>query len=218
MNMKLDVIDLLFLLSLLFLYFLPKKSKKFKWFWIIPLLIFLLNIGIRVYLIKQKHENADTITGQQSEITVLKKKTEQLATRDTFKPLSKELEIHMLKLLSDFRRRHQHKEIKIDITVDQGRQRQLLAYELNSLLMRSGFKTTGPRVGSSFFQGSIRPHVTFRRNIADAEIGWEFLAALRPLFKEPLQVNNRKELESGHFKIHIVEKPYFSSDGVVSFH
>jgi hypothetical protein len=69
-----EFVDILFLLSLLLLYFLPKKSENYKWYWIIPLLILFINFGIRIYLINQKHDKADTIFNQETEIAKLETK------------------------------------------------------------------------------------------------------------------------------------------------
>ena len=55
------IVDILFIACLFFLYFIPKKSKKYKFYCLIPLFIFLLNMGIRVYLINQKYRSAERI-------------------------------------------------------------------------------------------------------------------------------------------------------------
>lgn len=72
-----EFVDILFLLSLLLLYFLPKKSENYKYYWIIPLLILLINFGIRIYLINQKHYKAVTISNQETEIAKLEAKASE---------------------------------------------------------------------------------------------------------------------------------------------
>jgi hypothetical protein len=61
MIMKKYIPDIIFIGTLVLLYFLPRKSEKHKLFWIIPLIIFLLNLGIRIYLIQKKHNSSETI-------------------------------------------------------------------------------------------------------------------------------------------------------------
>jgi hypothetical protein len=66
--MNIGFIDFLFLLTILLLYIFPKKSKKYKWFWVISLFIFLINFGIRFYLIDQKHKNTGKIIQLQNQL------------------------------------------------------------------------------------------------------------------------------------------------------
>ncbi len=92
--MKITFIDLLFLLSFLLLFFLPRKSEKYKLFWIIPLSVFLINFGIRIHLINQKHDNSDTISNQQNEITELK--TEADEAKKTISKLQEQIKPRFL--------------------------------------------------------------------------------------------------------------------------
>jgi hypothetical protein len=69
--MKTYILDLLFLLSLIILYVLPRKSEKYKLFWIIPLVIFLFNLGIRAYLIYQNHKKSERIAELAKRVNVL---------------------------------------------------------------------------------------------------------------------------------------------------
>jgi len=55
------LLDICFVLSLIILYFIPRKSEKYKLFWLIPAIIFFVNLGIRVHLIHQKHNSSEKI-------------------------------------------------------------------------------------------------------------------------------------------------------------
>jgi hypothetical protein len=66
--MKKYIVDILFVLSLIVLYFLPRKSEKYKLFWTIPLIVFLVNLGIRAYLIHQNHKSSERVFRLENEL------------------------------------------------------------------------------------------------------------------------------------------------------
>jgi mannitol-specific phosphotransferase system IIBC component len=66
--MKEYIVDILFVLSLIALYFLPRKSEKYKLFWTIPLIVFLVNLGIRAYLMHQNHKSSERVFELENEL------------------------------------------------------------------------------------------------------------------------------------------------------
>ncbi len=54
-------IEIFFIVSIVILYFLPKKSDKWKWLRYISLCAFVVNLGIRLYLINRGHEHVKEI-------------------------------------------------------------------------------------------------------------------------------------------------------------
>lgn len=213
--MKMNFIDILFLLSLLLLYFLPKKSKKYKWFWIITLFILSVNLGIRMYLINQKHDNANTINNQRTEIENLKKETKRLTTRGTFQPLSNNMRNQILDMLNTFIADYKEKNFKVRITAEHGsHQRHLMAQELHELLKTAGFEVIYQRSTTTFL--GHPPPIVFKRNVVDSEAGEKFMSALSPMFMRELPVENSNK-NHGHFEIHIIGGPFFTHEGVVSF-
>ena len=76
--MKEYFLDILFVASLVILYFLPRKSEKYRLFWLIPLTVFLLNSGIRIYLIYQKHIGSERVAALQSQVTTTSTENKRL--------------------------------------------------------------------------------------------------------------------------------------------
>lgn len=79
-------IDLLFIICLLALYFLPRKSKNHKYYWIIPLLVFFLSIGIRINSKIESRKSSKKIEGLNTQVVSLKdelEKTKKLAEPST---------------------------------------------------------------------------------------------------------------------------------------
>lgn len=68
-----NIIDILFIICLLLLYFLPKKSEKHKYYYAIPLFIFLVGIGIRIHSKIENHKNSEKIKNLDSQIIMLEK-------------------------------------------------------------------------------------------------------------------------------------------------
>ncbi len=71
-------IDILFIICLPLIYFLPKKSEKYKYYYIIPLTIFFLAIGIRIYSKIESHKKSELIKKLNSKIAFLEKKTKNI--------------------------------------------------------------------------------------------------------------------------------------------
>lgn len=66
-------IDMLFILCLLGLYFLPKKSEKYKYYFIFPLVLFIITIGIRIQSKIEGHKNSEVINNLKSQIVTIEK-------------------------------------------------------------------------------------------------------------------------------------------------
>ena len=66
-------IDILFIICLLLLYCLPKKLEKYKYYFIIPLVIFIVGIGIRIHSKIESHRNSKEIKNLNSQIATLEK-------------------------------------------------------------------------------------------------------------------------------------------------
>lgn len=74
---NMNIIDILFIICLILLYFLPRKSEKYKYYWIIPLIIFFIGIGIRVHSKIESHNKSEEITDLHSQIVELEKDREE---------------------------------------------------------------------------------------------------------------------------------------------
>lgn len=142
----------------------------------------------------------------------LEQKTTNLETRESFRSLNKEKHDHILNLLTNFRTRYGNKSFTIHISAMNDRQCIILANELKDLLKEAGFNTVGPQ---NLF-GWINTPVSLERSESDSEYSQEFIAALQPLFIERIKEITGSGL-SGQFYIYINDKPYFNSDGVVTF-
>ena len=66
-----DILDILFIACLLLLYFLPKKSEKSKFYYLIPLIIFLVGIGIRIHSKIESHKSSEKIIDLRTQVSTL---------------------------------------------------------------------------------------------------------------------------------------------------
>lgn len=67
------IIDIIFIICLILLWFLPKKSEKHRYYYVIPIVIFLTAIGIRIDSKIKSHKSAEKITSLNLEVTALQK-------------------------------------------------------------------------------------------------------------------------------------------------
>ena len=66
-----NILDIIFIACLLLLFFLPKKSEKNKFYYLIPLIIFLVGIGIRINSKIESHNSSEKITDLKTQISTL---------------------------------------------------------------------------------------------------------------------------------------------------
>jgi len=71
-------LDILFIITLLLLFFLPKKIERYKYYKIFLYLVLILNIGIRVHLIKQKNKLSIKINNLERQDALKNKKIDNL--------------------------------------------------------------------------------------------------------------------------------------------
>ncbi|MCF7908354.1 MAG: hypothetical protein K9L86_05745 [Candidatus Omnitrophica bacterium] len=65
-------IDLLFIVCLLALRFLPRKSAKYRYYWVFPLLVFFLAIGIRINSKIESRKRSERIQELESNLNALR--------------------------------------------------------------------------------------------------------------------------------------------------
>lgn len=66
-----NLLDIIFIACLLALYFLPKKSKNNKFYYLIPLFIFFVGIGIRINSKIEGHKSSEKISGLETQVSTL---------------------------------------------------------------------------------------------------------------------------------------------------
>ncbi|MHC4475346.1 MAG: hypothetical protein ACYTEL_06865 [Planctomycetota bacterium] len=200
------VVNALFLVTLVFLAIVPKR-RKWLWIWV-PL--FVVNLGIRVYLISAGHAKTERITTLEKKL----KETRQLAVRDVYHPLSEGLRGELISALQALRSQYSNPNLKFLITPERGTGvREHIVSELARLLVDSGFKasTTGPEITN------LNGNVVIILNSDDVEFGNKLSEVLTLFLNTKFVVWDAPDLPKSTLHINIVGDPLFTEDGIVTF-
>jgi hypothetical protein len=130
--------DIIFIITLVIMYFLPRKSVKYKFVWIIALVVFSANLGIRIYLINQKHKGSEKVAELQYDLNIKEKKITELEQKLAPRHITAEQRMTFIKLTKDVPKG----EIPI-FRGDAGIETSNYIKEIRELLDASGYSVNG---------------------------------------------------------------------------